>query len=209
MVDTINEDCNRELTVNFLNAAGVAETPSSVYYRVDCETTGRQVRDWTEFADTLASSIVIELTGIDVAILDAGNETETKKVQVVSESCHYEYEYIVTNLHHPITPEIVRGDDYGNSNGRALKWTGGEGWPVLTGASILLTAESESTETTLSVAGAIDVETGRRKTVRAVLTDDDTLALEAASNYLYKVVATLSGGDKQQLASGTMVVVER
>ena len=212
MTDSVNEDTSRNLTVSFFDADGVAVIPASVSYRVDCETTGREVRDWTEFGGTLATSIEIELTSADNCILNQANETETRKVNVLTPEAHYEYEYTVNNLHYPIRPVIVQGDDYSNTDGRALKFTGGLGWPALdgSGASVLLTASASNVSTTLSKAGTIETATGRNKIVRVELTAAETAALDPSTKYKYKLTATLTTGGRQvTLSSGTLSVVER
>lgn len=84
MVDTLNEDSTAFLTVVFTDKAGDPATPTAVNYRVDCLTNGREVRDWTTWSGTLDDTIEIELTPQDNAILSSANETETRRVQVVS-----------------------------------------------------------------------------------------------------------------------------
>ena len=217
MVDTLNEDSTAFLSIAFVDKDGDPATPSAVYYRIDDVESGREVRDWTTWGGSLDDTIEIELTPADTAILNPSLETETRRVQVVStysgsQELHSEYVYSVDNLREPVSPKIVIGDDYNDSDGRAFKWTGGGGWPALdgVGASVLLTASSNSVDSTISKAGTIETATGTRKTIRVEFTAAETAALEASPRYKYKLTATLTtGGRVVTLSSGTLSVVER
>lgn len=99
---------------------------------------------------------------------------------------------------------VVRGDDYQAADGRALEW-GSSGWPNLTGASVLFTAETYGHA--LSRAGSVVTPTGNAA-VRAELSGADTGALPPGRPYDYDVKATLAGGSEVTLARGRLLVLE-
>jgi len=72
----MNEGDDGWLTVVFADRDGDPEIPSAVSYRVDCLTTGTDVRAAT--AVSPAASVEIEITSTDTAIQDAGNDVERK-----------------------------------------------------------------------------------------------------------------------------------
>lgn len=91
------------LTVSFIDKAGGLESPASVQYRIDCETTGQVVRDWTTVPP--GPSVEIVLTPTDNAMQDATNESERRTVTVVAtygaaDSVRDRSEYYVRNLQH-------------------------------------------------------------------------------------------------------------
>jgi hypothetical protein len=84
--------------------------------------------------------------------------------------------------------QIIRGDDYSNTDGRALEWIESEGtvsWPVLTGATVKLTIEDSE------IAGSVITSTGENKKVRFELTSTNTTALTTGV-HLFWVKATLA-----------------
>jgi hypothetical protein len=58
-----------------------AATPTTVHYRIDCLTTGKQVRDWTSVSsfDKTANLVI---TSSDNQILGDGNRLERKQITV-------------------------------------------------------------------------------------------------------------------------------
>jgi hypothetical protein len=79
-----------------------ASTPTNVYYRVDCVTTGTELTDWTSIS--AASSASISITATHNAIQDDANDMETKQLTVVVDkdlsTQHREvYRWIVENLY--------------------------------------------------------------------------------------------------------------
>lgn len=96
----INEKTTSYLPVTFADASGAPVTPSTVVYRVDCGTTGQQVRDWTALTDD-----EIELTVADNSLRDDANWQEQR---VVTCQANYgpggaqqitsQYTYVLRNL---------------------------------------------------------------------------------------------------------------
>jgi hypothetical protein len=97
----VRERSTKYLTVEFLDKTGAPAVPSAVSYRVDCLTTGQQVRADTPL--TPAASVEITLTPADNAIL-GGNVLETRRVTVVAQyggagdQAVDEYDYLVRNV---------------------------------------------------------------------------------------------------------------
>jgi len=95
--------------------------------------------------------------------------------------------------------EIVQGDDYNNTDGRALDWVNAAGtWPDLTGAAIKFTATKDG-ETPFTKAGTVVTPTGANQTVRVELTAAETAPL-AVGKWNYDVQATLTSGRIATLA---------
>jgi hypothetical protein len=69
-------------TANFrTRSTAAASTPTSVKWRIDCLTTGRQVLDWTTVA--AASSASLSVQGSYNAIIDDANDVEVKQLTVM------------------------------------------------------------------------------------------------------------------------------
>lgn len=64
-------------------SSGAASTPTSLKYRIDCLTTGREVADWTSAA--ASSSASISITGTHNAILSDANDYEIKQLTVMAD----------------------------------------------------------------------------------------------------------------------------
>lgn len=211
MVDTINEDTTSYVTLAFTDKTGAPAVPLAVTYRVDCLTNGREVLDWTAFGGAMASTIEITLPPSCSAILNPANETERRALQYVAsysltDQYHGEFQWDVDNLREPVSPIIVQGDDYSDTDGRAIKWTGGNGWPTLTGGTVAL--ELTKDDETVTQAATIETATTDNKIVRVEFTAAVTGAL-AIGRWKYQLIATLSSGRKATLASGTLRVTER
>lgn len=211
MVDTVNEDTTSYVTLAFVDKAGAPAVPLAVTYRVDCLTNGREVLDWTSFGGAMASSIEITLPPACSAILNPANETERRALQYVasysvSDQYHGEFQWDVDNLREPVSPILVQGDDYADADGRALKWTGGSGWPTLTGGSVVL--ELTKDDSTVTQAATIEIATLDNKIVRVEFSAAVTASL-AAGRWKYQLIATLASSRIVTLASGTLRVTER
>ena len=63
-----------------LRSTGAAATPTTIHWRIDCLTTGREVADDTSVS--AASNFTIAVTGTHNAILNDCNEQETKQLTV-------------------------------------------------------------------------------------------------------------------------------
>ena len=100
-MSTINELSTAYLTVNFKDKNGVLEAPTSISYRIDCITNDQQVKDDTAVA--AASSIEIELTKTDNAIISQLNNSEKRLVTVTGiyggdDQIVNEYNYDLMNM---------------------------------------------------------------------------------------------------------------
>lgn len=97
----ITEHSTAYLTANFFDKAGVAAVPSSVTYRVDCETTGAELVASGPIA--AAASVEITIPESANAMQEATNAFETKVVTVTAnygagEQITAAYRYRVRNL---------------------------------------------------------------------------------------------------------------
>jgi hypothetical protein len=104
---------------------------------------------------------------------------------------------------------IVHGDDYNNTDSRALEWstTDSATWPDLTGATITLTVKAHAGGTAeLTKTGTVVTPTGATKKVRVELTAANTTALGLGS-HKFDVQATLSSGRIVTLITGTLNVL--
>lgn len=81
MTTLIPERTTRYIAYAFDDASGEDAVPSEGRYRIDCRTTGRQVRAWTPISGVAASG-QITLTSDDTAIIDRANAIEKRIVQV-------------------------------------------------------------------------------------------------------------------------------
>lgn len=102
-MNQINEKSTGYVTVTFRDKAGAAAMPTAVTYRIDCLTTGQQVRDWTATAPAAAVELVI--TPAENAILVDANSREQRRITVVAaygpgdaDQCTADVDYLVANL---------------------------------------------------------------------------------------------------------------
>ncbi len=100
--ETVNEGSTAYLTVDFKDKDGALEAPSSISYRIDCLTNGSQVKADTPVTPA-ESSVEIELTKTDNAIISQSNNSERRLVTVtgtygVDDGIVQEYEYNVKNM---------------------------------------------------------------------------------------------------------------
>lgn len=98
----INEKTTAYLPVSFRDKHGQLAAPSSITYRIDCLTSGRQVRAWTALSPAAQTEIV--LTASDNAIFGS-SERERRLVTVVAsygsgtdDQVTGDYTYDVRNL---------------------------------------------------------------------------------------------------------------
>jgi len=109
---------------------------------------------------------------------------------------------------------IVRGDDYFNTDGRAIPFTASAGvWPVLTGATIALKADISPScpnqgTPIVNIAGVVQTAgSGITQTVYVEIPSATTTGLAiGASAYSYAVIATLSDGHVATLVEGMITV---
>jgi hypothetical protein len=64
-------------------ASAAAATPTTLKYRIDCLTTGREIADWTTLS--AASSASISVTGAHNAIQDDSNDSEVRQLTVMAD----------------------------------------------------------------------------------------------------------------------------
>lgn len=102
---------------------------------------------------------------------------------------------------------IVHGDDYSNTDSRALTWTTDDAatWPTLTSATITFTAQVK--DTTLTTSGSVVQATGANKSVRVELTAAQTTSLRVGRGS-FDIQATLTSGRKVTLQRGTFNVLQ-
>lgn len=81
LLPPVNEGTTSYVTAVFKDKAGLPVAPTSAQYRVDCETTGNQIVDWTAIASP-ASSQEIEIDSTLNVIQDEDNSLETHAVTV-------------------------------------------------------------------------------------------------------------------------------
>jgi hypothetical protein len=102
------------------------------------------------------------------------------------------------------TITIVQGDDYNNSDSRALEWSSDD-WPDVTGAAITLYIEDAAG--TYSEAGSVVTGGAGTQTVRVELPSADTATLDAGFQKFH-VEAVLSGSSRVvTLATGVAHVI--
>lgn len=101
-MDRVNEGSTAYLTITLKDADGDLATPVSLRYRIDCLTTGQQVRDWT--ALSAASQVTVTLTIADNDVLaPTANSEEVRRVTVEAsygdtDKTTAEFDYVVRNL---------------------------------------------------------------------------------------------------------------
>lgn len=106
-----NENSGVECIASFFDATHLASLPQTVHYRLDCQTTGKNIIPDTQVvpAVTLNSSGVsevtalIEIPGSANAIQNRRNKREVKVLLVVADKdlpseCSQEYSYYVRNI---------------------------------------------------------------------------------------------------------------
>lgn len=97
---TINENTLLPYTFAPKDADGVAISPSTVRWRLDCLTTGTAISDWASVSP--AASIAITIPATSNVIVNNANPSETKRITVqfdagLSTGIQAEEDYIVTN----------------------------------------------------------------------------------------------------------------
>jgi len=102
------------------------------------------------------------------------------------------------------TITIVRGDDYNNSDGRAITWTGttSDQWPSLSGATLKFTALNRMDS--ITVVPVVTQPTGTQA-FRMELSSTESNEL-MSGRYPYDVQATLSSGRIITLVIGELIV---
>lgn len=78
----VKEKSKARLTVSFFDEDGSAATPSTISYRVDCDTTGNNIRSATSVS--AASVVNIDLDNVDNAMQVHANKREMRRVTVTA-----------------------------------------------------------------------------------------------------------------------------
>lgn len=206
----VHENTTAYLTIAFQDATGAPSVPTSASFRLDCLSSGREIANWTPIP-TPAATVALTLAPLWNCIFNAARRRELRSLQVVAhygpgDQIHSEFRFEVVNLREPIEPVLVAGDDYLDADGRALKWTGGGGWPPLLDATILLTLSRA--DATLSLPGDVEAATGPNKVVRVALPATHTQFLSIGT-HRYALVASFANGRSITLATGNLQVTER
>lgn len=76
----VNEKGTVYVTVRFYDTTDSLFTPLTAAYRVDCLTSGHEIRDWTDVLPD--QQIAIALTGEDNRIVDARHSREMRQLVV-------------------------------------------------------------------------------------------------------------------------------
>jgi hypothetical protein len=100
-LDRVNEGSFYDVEASFRDSANSATIPASIRYRIDCETTGKEIRGWTEV--TPAQTVTITVTAADNVLQSQGNRTEEKVMTVQTDSgtdrqYTAAYKWVVVNL---------------------------------------------------------------------------------------------------------------
>lgn len=80
MVPTLNEGSRCFVKAKFFDRAQMPQIPTSLDYRIDCETTGQAILDWTALTPAAAVEITVNAT-LNVIIF-RNNPVERKVVTV-------------------------------------------------------------------------------------------------------------------------------
>jgi hypothetical protein len=83
-MDRINEDSKHNVRVTFKDEDGRPYVPTTIHYRIDCDTTKQQVLGVTEFTP-VGSSVTIPVTPSQNAIIKDANKRELKTMKVFAD----------------------------------------------------------------------------------------------------------------------------
>lgn len=80
MVPTLNEGSRCFIKAKFFDKLENPQIPSSVSYRIDCETTQQQILDWTDVTPAAVIEVVVDAT--TNVMVNSRNPIERKAVTV-------------------------------------------------------------------------------------------------------------------------------
>lgn len=105
---------------------------------------------------------------------------------------------------------ITQGDDYNNTDSRALTWTtsSSSDWPTLTGATVTFTIRDAANTIELAKAATVVTPTGATKAVRVELTAAETAALAIGGAHQFMLRAALTSGRIVTLTTGRLNVLD-
>lgn len=78
---TVGEGSSFTVRIRTYDADNVRTTPNSLKYRIDCDTSGEVIRDWTDL--TASSDVTLRITSDDCRIVDDTNRKEVRSLSVV------------------------------------------------------------------------------------------------------------------------------
>jgi len=101
VLDSINEQTSRDVSVSFTNSSGISQIPDAVSYRIDCQTNEVAVKALTSI--TPAADITIPVTVLENVIINDDNALETKRITLIAtwgtdEGITEQIDYDVNNL---------------------------------------------------------------------------------------------------------------
>ena len=101
MLDMVNEGSTAYLGVEFLDKNNDPDEPNTISYRIDCLSSGTEIRADTSV--TPAESVEIKLTPTDHVIVNPAKPHEKRLVTITAsygpeDELNEEYEYNVKNL---------------------------------------------------------------------------------------------------------------
>lgn len=215
VLDSVNEDSSKLIAITLLDSSEIPAAPSTLHYRIDCGTTGQQILDWTSIS-TPAATNTVTITATQNAIRYFSNAKELRKVSFVAvyssgDQLQAECQYDVYNVREPKKFDLVRGDDFHVTEGRALVFTGGPSWPVLTGATLTFSARQAKTQQAFAVASVaaadcVTTSAGGQVVVSINLPSGTTQAKPEGA-YDWDLEATLATtGRKVSLAWGQLLL---
>lgn len=147
----------------------------------------------TPFADTNGT---LDLTNLDTAISSrlAAGSAATYTGPVATSG-------IVT---------LIQGDDYNDSDDRALTWTtqNTSDWPTLTSADVAFTIRDRYNNALLTKPATVTTPAGANKSAQVELTAEETAQLPTAARLEYMLRATLNSGRTVTLTNGRAIVLD-
>ncbi len=100
-MDIANEKSTSWIYVKFYDKDGVNQAPATVSYRIDCLTTGAEIKDNTAISPSL--ELEIQIDPADNEIQDNANKREHRRVTVTAsyagaDQINTRFDYLIRNL---------------------------------------------------------------------------------------------------------------
>ena len=83
-VATVNEGSRLVLTVDLFDYTNTAVTPTTLRYRVDCKTTGKDLVGWTSVTPSTSVTITIPASANDIQ--NNRNQYEVKEITIEADA---------------------------------------------------------------------------------------------------------------------------
>ncbi len=77
----LNESSAAVLAISFVDETDTPTTPTTLEYRIDCESNDQEILDWTEVVG-LSTTVEVPITASQNAIITDANLTEVKVVTI-------------------------------------------------------------------------------------------------------------------------------